>query len=172
MPERKLSTPAGKVVATKTSRNFKLNMLESILGGAVGGTAVGLVAAFMITHDPGQHEPGERLADGTIYAGSGLYTTPADMPGHTNWSEAMNYCDNLVANGHNDWRLQISEELNVIFTNHAAIGGFDLSGSFPSGWYWSSSEFSNLSARSQRFSDGDQGSFSMVNNGFAVRCVR
>jgi hypothetical protein len=28
-------------------------------------------------------------------------------------------------------------ELNVLFNNRAAIGGFDLSGSEPSGWYWS-----------------------------------
>ena len=46
-------------------------------------------------------------------------------------------------------------ELNVLFRNRAAIGGFDTTGSNPAGWYWSSSRFYN-GAWAQRFSDGIQ----------------
>ena len=170
MPDSELSTPAGKAVETKTNQNRKH---IDILGGAFAVTAIGLVAAFMYAHDPEQHEPGERLADGTIYAGSGLFTTPADMdiPSRATWSFAMNYCDTLSAHRHNDWRLPNSEELNVLFTNQAAIGGFDQSVPWPAGFYWSSSERDNSSARNQRFSDGNQG-FDGILARLAVRCVR
>jgi hypothetical protein len=62
-------------------------------------------------------------------------------------------------------------ELNVLFNNRAAIGGFDISGSNPSGWYWSSSFYDKWNAWGQRFSDGFQNDFSKVYPS-SVRCVR
>jgi hypothetical protein len=71
----------------------------------------------------------------------------------------------------NEWYLPSRDELNVLYVNRAAIGGFNLSGSFPAGWYWSSSEAQVNRARYQRFSDGLQDSFD-TRNSLSVRCVR
>lgn len=84
---------------------------------------------------------------------------------------AAEYCNGLSAHGQSDWYLPAQDELNVMYTNRVAIGGFDVSGSFPAGYYWSSSERSNGLARGQRFSDGSQLNFTK-NGGLSVRCVR
>ena len=53
-----------------------------------------------------------------------------------------------------DWYLPSQSELYVLFTNRAAIGGFNLTGVLPGGWYWSSYEPNADSfARAYRFSD-------------------
>ncbi len=44
-------------------------------------------------------------------------------------------------------------ELNVLFNNRAAIGGFNASIYGSEGWYWSSTEAGNI-ALMQTFSDG------------------
>jgi hypothetical protein len=85
--------------------------------------------------------------------------------------QAAKLCAALSAHGHTDWYLPAQDELNVLYTNKAAIGGFNESGSAPAGWYWSSSEFNNFNAWRQDFSDGFQGP-SGKNNGLSVRCVR
>lgn len=84
---------------------------------------------------------------------------------------AAQHCADLVAHGQSDWYLPARDELNVLWVNRAAIGGFNLAGSFPAGWYWSSSESSFNGARSQRFSTGGQVSYSKA-DGLSVRCVR
>jgi hypothetical protein len=61
-------------------------------------------------------------------------------------------------------------ELNVLFQNRAAIGAFDISGSYPAGWYWSSTQ-NNNNAWAQRFSDGNQNN-NNKNNDSSLRCVR
>ena len=134
------------------------------------------------------------------YSGTRLYTTAADQGqfswnnGSSNWTttgasstsdgmantdtlvglsdagapyEAANTCRGLGS----DWYLPAQAELNVLYTNRTAIGGFNTSGSFPAGYYWSSSENANRSARNQRFSDGSQGNGNKY-DGRAVRCVR
>ena len=87
-----------------------------------------------------------------------MYTTPADVPLTMKWREAMNYAPNLDAHGHDGWRLPSRAELNTLYNNRAADRGFDTSGSYPAGYYWSSSEFDSNGAWNQRFSDGNQGS--------------
>lgn len=66
-----------------------------------------------------------------------------------------------------EWYLPAKDELNVLYTNHIAIGGFDISGA----WYWSSSEYYSTIAGSQRFSDGYQ-SKSDKTVARPVRCAR
>ena len=80
---------------------------------------------------------------------------------------AANACRSLGA----DWYLPSQAELNVLYTNRAAIGGFNHSGSIWAGYYWSSSENSSSFARCQRFSDGSQTNHNKL-NGLSVRCVR
>lgn len=87
---------------------------------------------------------------------------------------AAEYCDGLSAHGYSDWYLPAMDELNVLYTNKntgALNGTFNETGSSPAGYYWSSSENDNFSARSQRFDDGFQG-FNFKTNALSVRCIR
>jgi len=45
-----------------------------------------------------------------------------------------------------NWRVPTKGELDVLFVNRVAIGGFDESGSLPTGWYWSSSQLNDIDA--------------------------
>src|SRR5580704_12929695 len=89
---------------------------------------------------------GEKMPDGTIYAGISpdtnkpMYATPADVPPTMTFNQATEYAAHLDAHGHKDWRMPTKAELNVLFNNRAAIGGFDLSGNDPAGLCWSSSQ--------------------------------
>jgi len=91
----------------------------------------------------GSTEPkiGDRMTDGTIYSGispdtgNAMYATPADAPLTYTFNQAQKYAEKLDAHGHKDWRAPTKGELNVLFQNRAAIGGFDESGSLPAGWY-------------------------------------
>lgn len=93
-------------------------------------------------------------------------------------------CEELSAHGHSDWYLPARDELAVLYDNlvdqngdntpGGPLGstfGFNTSGSFPAGNYWSSSESNNYNARNQRFSDGYQYP-NYKRNGLSVRCVR
>jgi len=128
---------------------------------------------------PESTEPkiGDRMADGSIYAGTSpdtgkaMYATPADAPLTMKWKAAMEYAAKVDAHGNHDWRVPTKGELNVLFQNRAAIGGFDISGSYPAGWYWSSSQDYNVSAWAQRFSDGSQ-EVCNEDDVSSLRCVR
>ena len=116
--------------------------------------------------------------DGTIYAGISpdtgrpMYTMPADAPLTMKWKEAMKYAAGLDSHGQKDWRLPTQAELDVLFNNRAAIGGFNTCGSFFAGIYWSSAEINTFLALAQRFSDGLQNYGYKYYSGFSVRCVR
>ena len=86
---------------------------------------------------------------------------------------AAQYCSDLVAHGYNDWYLPSRDELNVIYQNRAAIGGFNLSGTDPIGYYWSSNQSgtNQVNARRQNFSTGVDDSEYKASNS-SVRCVR
>jgi len=121
--------------------------------------------------------PGDRMADGTIYAGVSpdtgkpMYTTPADAPLTMKWKAAMNYAAKLDAHGHQDWRVPTLGELKLLFNNRAAIGGFNVTGSHPAGWYWSSTDGNYGGARGRRFSDGYP-YWSFKEGDSSLRCVR
>lgn len=80
------------------------------------------------------------------------------------------HCDGLVAHGHDDWYLPAKDELTVVSENSSEIGNFDTSSS---GWYSSSTEFSQVSAWRSLFSipggGWQTGMKTLVNN---TRCVR
>ena len=122
-------------------------------------------------------EIGEVIPDGTIYAGvspetgNAMFTTAADAPATCGFHEAQEYAAKLDANGHLDWRVPTRDELNEMYQNRAAIGGFEESGSDPGGWYWSSSQSSYRNAWAQRFSDGYQ-DISRKYYYTSLRCVR
>jgi hypothetical protein len=82
--------------------------------------------------------------------------------------EAAEYCDGLTAHGHSDWYLPAKDELDLFWNKGSPVAGVLTGGS---NWYWSSTEFNNLNARMQRFSDGTQVGISKSDN-LLVRCVR
>jgi hypothetical protein len=57
-------------------------------------------------------------------------------------------CANLSLNGYTDWFLPSEEELNKLYLNRAAIGGF------ASDLYWSSTESNTVTARSRHLNFG------------------
>jgi uncharacterized protein DUF1566 len=136
-----------------------------------------------IANDPGKpHSPpalaiGDKMPDGTVFAGVSpdtgkpMYTTPSDAPQPMKWKEAMDYAEKLDAHGHQDWRLPTKGELAALFNSRAAIGGFNVTGSDPVGWYWSGTQGYEWHAWDQRFSDGDQTTYNKDHRS-SVRCVR
>jgi hypothetical protein len=121
---------------------------------------------------------GDAMPDGTIYAGESpesgkaMFTTAADVPATCSFDHAQDYAAKLDAHGYRDWRVPTRDELNVLFQNRAAIGGFDESCSYPGGWYWSSSQYDYNTAWGQRFCDGKQFYLNLKNTDSSVRCVR
>jgi hypothetical protein len=130
------------------------------------------------TEPPAEPKIGDRMADGTIYAGISprtnkpMYAMPADAPLTMTFNEATKYAANLDAYGHRDWRVPSKTELNELFKNRTVIGGFNSTGSVPAGWYLSSSQKKlNSTVWSQRFSDGFP-SATAKDVPFSLRCVR
>jgi len=105
-----------------------------------------------------------------------LITLDSDSgTGGTQPHQAAQYCADLTAGGHSDWYLPARNELNVLYTNRVAIGGFELAGGeygppAPS-WYWSSTETSFDNIWLQRFEDGSTATWNKY-HGKSVRCVR
>lgn len=121
--------------------------------------------------------PGTVMPDGTIYAGTSpdtgraFYAAAKDVPKKLSWYRAQSYAARCNDHGHSDWRLPTIRELNVLFNNRAAVGGFEQSGLFPAGIYRSSTQAGTKSARVMRFGNGGLGNCSKT-NALAVRCVR
>ena len=119
---------------------------------------------------------GDEMADGTIYAGISpdthkpMYARPKDESGTYNFNEAAKQAKNIGDGFHVPTR----DELNVLYENRnkgKLKGTFSETGSYPAGWYWSSTPDYGHLAWAQRFSDGFQ---SNVNRGIdsSLRLVR
>ncbi len=104
----------------------------------------------------------------TGYANTALLVGLGSSPSPAPYAAAQ-YCNNLNAHSHSDWYLPSRAELGVLFANRIAIGGFNTSGSFPAGFYWSSSERGS-SAWDINFSNGAE--WPSTDTGESVRCVR
>jgi hypothetical protein len=61
-----------------------------------------------------------------------LIIAPRETELKLDWESAMEYCENLVVNGHNDWRLPTSLELRFLVENYPTV--------FEQGEYWTSTE--------------------------------
>jgi hypothetical protein len=133
-----------------------------------------------MTQQSAEPKPGDKMPDGTIYAGispdtkNPMYAMPADAPLAMTFNEAAEHAK--IANSqktysHDDWRVPTKNELNVMFNSRAAIAGFDVTGSCPTGWYWSATPYGKWNAWCQRLADGVQ--FTNVNDALSsVRLVR
>jgi len=120
---------------------------------------------------------GDKMPDGTIYAGISpdtnkpFYAMADDAPMTMEFEKAQKYATRINGYGHGDWRLPTKAELAVLFENRIAIGRFEVDGSYPAGWYWSSSESPHWGVWCQCFSNGVQCNHLKVDHS-SVRCVR
>jgi hypothetical protein len=97
--------------------------------------------------------------------GTGQANTTAIISAQGAGTYAASVCHNLTLNGYTDWYLPSRDELNQMYVNKAAVGGFAADS------YWSSSEYDATGAFHQYFYDGSQ---YYPSKGFPyyVRCVR
>jgi len=126
---------------------------------------------------PAEPKIGDKMPDGTIYAGispdtkKALYATPKDAPASMSFQEAADYADSLDAHGHRDWRVPTIAELKVLSAHHVAIGGFNCSGPVPANWYWSASQYYKRNAWVLRLSDGCKNYIDKAGY-LSLRCIR
>jgi uncharacterized protein (TIGR02145 family) len=104
-------------------------------------------------------------ADGTAI-GTGNQNTIDIMNGCATAGIAARLCGDLVSGVYNDWYLPSKDELNKLYINKAAIGGF------PASIYWSSSELDLDNAAGQYFNNGVQSISYKGNSTYGVRAVR
>jgi hypothetical protein len=98
--------------------------------------------------------------------GTGNQNTIGIMNGCSTAGIAARICGDLVLNGYSDWYLPSKDELNKLYINRVAIGGFG------NGSYWSSSEPNSYeNAWYQYFQDGNQ-YYGPKNNLIPVRAIR
>ena len=133
-------------------------------------------------------EPGDKMSDGSIYAGISpdtgkpMYAAAADAPQLMTLKQAKAYAAALDAHGHKDWRVPSKAELQALFDNRSAIGGFNETGLLFAGYYWSGSpytesnqylapEYHDSLAWAQSFSDGARAGHIHLDP-YSVRCVR
>jgi hypothetical protein len=100
--------------------------------------------------------------------GTGNANTNTIVSVQGNGTYAAKLCYDLVLNGYSDWYLPSKDELNKLYLNKTAIGGFG----FGAAYYWSSSEPINYGvACAQDFVNGSQG-HSIKYATSSVRAVR
>ncbi len=92
-----------------------------------------------------------------------------------NFSSAIDYCENLVLGGKDDWRLPNYNELLTIMdisTHHPSISNKFIE--IRQDAYWSSTSFfpDNTKAWVINFERGDTHERSLTDGGITVRCVR
>jgi hypothetical protein len=152
-------------------------ILQSGDPGYVAGEVHGLIAATsdqstgIIWNNDGTKAT--RGATGEVI-GTGLANTNAiiNKQGEPATSYAAGLARAYTGGGYTDWYLPSKEELNKLYINRVAIGGFAL---VSESWYWNSTEY-NLSvftfAWCQNFYNGRQDAMNDVTWAVYVRAVR
>lgn len=105
-------------------------------------------------------------ADGTAI-GTGNANTIAITAGCATAGIAARLCQNVTDGGYSDWYLPSKDELNTLYTNRVAIGGF------ANAYYWSSSQYNGDTdlAWRQVFSTFSQ-TTNLKNISYHIRAVR
>ncbi len=122
--------------------------------GYIEGETHGLIAAASDQSTGkiwGCYETGITGADG-IALGTGYQNTLDIVAGCSAAGIAARICNDLELNNYSDWYLPSKDELNKLYVNRVAVGGFAGDDTF----YWSSSEDSNARAWEQKISTGYQ----------------
>ncbi|MDP1728198.1 MAG: DUF1566 domain-containing protein [Bacteroidota bacterium] len=120
--------------------------------GYISGQIHGLIAS------PGNLSTGVRwhnttyiiIGDTATALGAGMANTNAIVNSQGAGSYAAKLCYDFVSGGYSDWYLPSKNELNKLYLNKTAIGGFSAFN------YWSSSESDVNNAKYQIFSNGSQ----------------
>lgn len=97
--------------------------------------------------------------------GAGMYNTERIIANQSTGSYAAQLCANYQGGGYGDWYLPSKYELNLLYAQRFAVGGF------ASAYYWSSTEDSSTNAWVQTFDDGYQG-YTIKDFTGRVRAVR
>jgi hypothetical protein len=105
----------------------------------------------------------------------GLIVAKADMPtlssdkeeGGFTWCDAKAACTTFESNGYRDWFLPNKEQLNQLYLNKLAVGGF-----VDNHYYWSSTEYNEDIAWLQNFTNGTHYVISKTYGLDRVRAVR
>jgi hypothetical protein len=161
-----------------------VNPAAVAIGDSFGG---GIVAYILQSGDPGydanmqhgliaapadqstgiQWYNGSCVATGAtgIAIGTGQTNTTAIVTTQGEGSYAAQLCDDLTEGGYDDWFLPSKDELDKLFINKVAIGGFAVD------IYWSSLEDSAFDAWLQSFLAGSQGK-TRKDRTYRVRAVR
>ena len=165
-----IATETGKTAKTYTIKVTRFVAIgDSYQGGKVAyidGTGIhGLIAATadQVSSEWGCYGTAISGADGTAI-GTGNQNTIDIMAGCATAGIAARICGDLVEGGYSDWYLPSKDELNQLYINKTAIGGFRTS------YYWSSSEYGAYHAWLQGFANY-QGIYSKFYP-YYVRAVR
>ncbi len=155
-----------------TSTSLTCQTITFVIGQSYGGGIIfyldgtgqhGLIAATSDQSSGAQWGCYGTTIGGTSTAiGTGQANTTAIVNGCNQAGIAARICNDLVLNGYSDWFLPSKDELNQMFVQKAAIGGF------AEDYYWSSSEYSVDYAWTQLFVDG----FQLYNFKLFANCVR
>lgn len=97
--------------------------------------------------------------------GAGMYNTERIIANQSTGSYAAQLCANYQGGGYGDWYLPSKYELNLLYLQKTAVGGF------VSAYYWSSLEYDSSNAWLQYFHDGTQGEYVKYDAGY-VRAIR
>ena len=134
--------------------------------GFIAGQIHGLIAAPTDQSTGINWYNGSSTTDATGTAlGTGMVNTNTIVSNQGAGSYAAELCNDLVLNGYSDWYLPSKDELNKLYINRAAIGGFS------STTYWSSTEYNSNYAWYQSFNLGGQGYYNK-SNPYSVRAIR
>jgi hypothetical protein len=109
-------------------------------------------------------QPGEQGY--TAGQAHGLVAALEDIGKGTTWAKAVKLCQDYRGGGFSDWRLPDKEELNRMYLNKSAIGGFK-----ERHFYWSATESDKNDAWDQSFRNGNSNLGYKLDNNY-VRAVR
>ena len=128
----------------------------------------GLIAAAADHYEFTQWYNGGYIATGATGTaiGTGLTNTNAIIAAQGSGSYAASIARDYNGGGYTDWFLPSKDELNQLYVNQAAIGGF-----VEENYYWSSTEGGSLTAWTQDFYAGNQ-NYNYKNLTWYVRAVR
>ncbi len=160
--------PAPVAVGDSYGGGIVAYILQSGDPGYDGNIQHGLIAATADQSTGIQWYNGSYVVTGATGTaiGTGQVNTTAIVNIQGAGSYAAKLCHDLTVGGYSDWFLPSKDELNKLYTNKVAIGGFAADG------YWSSSEYNANSAWAQDFSIGNQHYSLNKNNTYRVRAVR
>jgi hypothetical protein len=97
--------------------------------------------------------------------GAGMYNTERIIANQSTGSYAAQLCANYQGGGYGDWYLPSKYELDLLYLQKTAVGGF------ASAYYWSSTENGNGFAWEQNFDDGVQNDYDKNFTSY-VRAIR